>query len=144
METKILPDVEALAKAEFNVLKLKAIDKASHIIGSLMLTICLILIAFAVLTFCAAAAVVALAQYVPLWASCLIIGAFYLILIPILIACSKALFINPLIRKMSGIKNVEELKCDTIRAEGEAAVQRERISIFHSFLLAIRKLFKRN
>ena len=62
MKLQILPDVESFAKAEYNVLRLKAIDKVSHLIGSLLLIICLILIGFAVLTFGAAAAVFALGQ----------------------------------------------------------------------------------
>jgi len=81
-----------------------------------------------VLSFCAYAAVFALAQCVPTWAACLIVGAFYLLLIPLLVACSKALFVDPIVRKLSGLKNSEELKYETLRAEGRAAVQRERMN----------------
>ncbi len=121
-------DVKELAKAEYEVARLRVIDQVSRLIGSLLLSICLILVVFAVLAFCAAAAVVALAQCVPTWAACLIVGAVYFLLIPVLIACYKVLFINPLIRKMSGMKNAEELKMETLRAEGHAAVQLERIT----------------
>ena len=124
---QILSDVETFAKAEYEVARLRVIDYLSSVVGSLLLTICLILITFAVLTFCAAAAVIALAQCVPAWAACLIVGAVYLLLIPILILCSKALFVSPIIRKLSGLKNCEELKYETLRAEGHAAVQCERI-----------------
>ena len=109
MKLQILPDVEAFAKAEYNVLRLKVIDKVSHLVGALLLIICLILVGFAVLTFGAAAAVFALAQCMPLWASCLIVGAVYLLLIPILLILSTVLFVNPIIRKLGGIKNVAAL-----------------------------------
>ena len=141
MKLQILPDVEAFAKAEYDVIRLKVIDKVSHLVGALLLTICLILVGFAVLTFGAAAAVFALAQCMPLWASCLIIGGVYLLLIPILLIVSTALFVNPIIRKLSGIKNEQELKYETIRAEGEAAVQRERMKAVQTVWSTIRNLF---
>ena len=125
---QILTDVETFAKAEYEVARFKVIDNVSRVVGSLLLTICLILVAFAVLSFCAAAAVFALAQCMPTWAACLVVGAVYLLLIPVLIACSKVLFINPIVRKLSGLKNSEELMLETLRAEGRAAVQRERMS----------------
>lgn len=121
-------ELQDFAKAEYEVARLRVVDNVSRLVGSLLLTICLILIAFAVLSFCAAAAVFALAQCVPIWAACLIVGAVYLLLIPILIACSKQLFIDPLVNKLSGIKNIEELKYETLRAEGRAAVHRERMN----------------
>lgn len=134
---QILTEVESFAKAEYKVARLRLIAGASHVVGSLLLTICLILVAFAVLTFCAAAAVFALAECMPVWAACLIAGAFYLLLIPVLLACSKALFINPIVRKLSGLKNTEELKYETLRAEGNAAVQRERMNGHLRFVRAI-------
>ena len=125
---QILSEVENYAKAEYELARLQVIDNTSRVVGALLLTICLILIAFAVLAFCAAAAVVALAQYVPTWAACLIVGAVYLLLIPLLIACSKQLCTDPIVSKLSGLKNSEELKYATLRAEGRAAVQRERMN----------------
>jgi len=155
---QILSEVETFAKAEYDVARFKVIDNVSRVVGSLLLTICLILIAFAVLSFCAAAAVFALAQCMPMWAACLIVGAFYLLLIPVLIACSKTMFVNPIVHKLSGLKDSEELKYETLRAEGHAAVQRERISgqiryartmynyysrLMQTIWSAIRRLFKK-
>lgn len=134
---QILSEVETLAKAEYEVARLKVIDNSSRLVGSLLLTICIILVAFAVLSFCAAAAVFALALCVPAWAACLIVGAVYLLLIPVLILCSKALFINPIVRKLSGLKNSEELQLESLRAEGRAAVQRERLSGYVRFAKAM-------
>ena len=124
----ILDEAKSFAKAQYNVAKLQIIDKVSRLFGSLLLTLCLILIAFAVLTFCAAAAVSALAQCMPTWAACLIVGAIYLLLIPLLLACSKSLFTNPIVHKLSGFKNLDELQCETIRAEGQVALRQERLN----------------
>lgn len=125
---EMLAEVKTYARAEYEFARLRVVDKLSHLIGFLLLTICLILVAFAVLAFCAVAAVIALAQVVPTWAACLIVGAFYLILIPVLLMGSKPLFINPIIRKLSGFKNAHELQCASLRAEGRVALHRERIS----------------
>ena len=143
MNLQILPDIEAFAKAEYDVARLKVIDKVSHLVGALLLIICLILIAFAVLTFGAAAAVYALAQVVPMWASCLIIGAVYLLLIPILLIAGTVLFVNPIIRKLSGIRNEQELKYETIRAEGELALQRERMKVVQTVWSTLRSIFSK-
>lgn len=134
---QILSEVETFAKAEYEVVRLQVIDNASRVVGALLLTICLILIAFAVLSFCAAAAVFALALCMPAWAACLIVGAFYLLLIPVMIAAGKTLFTDPIVRKLSGFKNAEELKYETLRAEGRAAVQRERMSAHVRFAQAL-------
>jgi hypothetical protein len=136
-ENQILSEVETLVKAEYEVVRLQMVDGASRMMGALLLAICLVLMSFAVLAFGAAAAVYVLALYVPAWAACLMVGAVFLLLIPILIACSKTLFINPLVKKMSGFKNVEELKYETLRAEGRAAVQRERMSGHIRFAQAV-------
>lgn len=125
---QILSEVETYAKAEYELVRLQVIDNASRTVGALLLTICLILVAFAVISFCASAAVFALAEHIPTWAACLIIAGAYLLLIPVLLLGSKALFIDPIVKKMSGLKNTEELKYETLRAEGRAAVHRERMN----------------
>ena len=123
----ILSEVQTYAKAEYELARLRIIHSVSHVVGSLLLTICIILVAFAVISFVAAAAVFALSQHLPMWAACLIIGGIYLLMIPLLIGLGKFLFVDPIIKKLSGLKDTEALQCATLRAEGRAAVQRERI-----------------
>jgi len=41
------------------------------------------------------------------------------------------------VRSLSGLKNSEELKYETLRAEGRAAVQRERINGYVRYTQAI-------
>lgn len=128
LKEQVLSEAESFVKTEYEFARLRVIDYVSRLLGSLLLTLCIILAAFAMLTFCAAAAVFALGQVVPMWAACLIIGAVYLVLIPVLIACSKVLFTNPIIRRLSGLKSAKQFKYETLRAEGRVAVQRERVS----------------
>ena len=87
---QILSEVETYAKAEYELVRLQVIDNASRTVGALLLTICLILVVFAVISFCASAAVFALAEHIPTWAACLIIAGAYLLLIPVLLLGSKA------------------------------------------------------
>ena len=134
---QILSEVQAYAKAEYELARLQIINSVSHVVGSLLLTICIILVAFAVISFGASAAVFALSQHLPMWAACLIIGGVYLLMIPLLIGLGKFLFVNPIIKKMSGLKDAEALQYETLRAEGRAAVQRERISAHVRIVQAI-------
>lgn len=141
-EQRQLPsEVEQLAKAKYEVVRLRTIEKVSHMIGKLFLTLCIILIAFAVLAFGAVAAVIALSQCVPAWAACLIVGAVYLLLIPILAACIKPLFVNPVVKLLSGLKNLEELRYEIVRAESKAAIHQERLSGVIRLFQFVKKLF---
>ena len=124
----IVSEVERVVRAEYDVARLRVIDNTSRVVGALLQIICLIFVVFAILTLCAAAAVFALGQCVPIWAACLIIGAVYLLLIPLLLVCGTALFVDPIVRKLSGLKNSDELRLERVRAEGRAAVHRERMS----------------
>lgn len=124
----LLQDVENYARSEAEVLRLKAVATVGSIAGSVLMGLCLILIAFAVLACLALAAVFALSQCVPTWAACLIVGGVYVLLIPVVIVLCKVLFVNMLVKKMSGVRNREELRYETLRAEGQAAVQQERVS----------------
>lgn len=128
-ETKevLRQDVENYARSQAEVLRLKAVAVVGNVIGSVLLALCLILITFAVLACLALAAVFALSQCVPTWAACLIVGGIYLLLIPVVIYLSKVIFVNVVIKKMSGLRTMEDLKYETLRAEGQAAVQQERI-----------------
>ena len=128
MEKPILSDIEKLAKAEYAIVRYRLVDYVSRMVGTLFLAISLLLIVFAILTFGAGAAVFALAQCMPTWAACLIIGAVFVILIPVVILGGTVLFVNPVVRKLSGMKNAEQLQLETLKAEGEAAVRKERIA----------------
>lgn len=134
MEKPILSDIEKLAKAEYDIVRFRLVDYVSRLVGALFLAICILLIVFAVLAFGAGAAVFALAQCMPTWAACLIIGGVFVILIPVVVLCSTVLFVNPVVRKLSGMKNAEQLQYETLKAERDVAVQRERISSHFHFL----------
>lgn len=137
---QLLEEVGSYANAEYEYSRLRVVDYVSRMAGTVVLAVGLILIAFAVLSFCAAAAVFALAMYMPAWAACLIVAACYILLIPVLVICSKTLFRNLVIRRMSGLKNREALRLETIRAEGNAALRRERLN---GRLLIVQALYSR-
>ena len=64
----------------------------------------------------------------PLWAAALILGAGYILLIFVVIACRKPLFIHPFIRLMSKqLRSEEELALKTLEAEHQAELDYLRI-----------------
>ena len=66
--------------------------------------------------------VAALSIALPLWASALIMAAFYLILILSAIVCRKQLFINPFVRRLSQIffaREKQEMEEEQLRREAE-------------------------
>ena len=147
MEKPILSDVQKFAKAEYDIVRYRLVDYISRMVGALFMAISLLLIVFAILTFGAGAAVFALAQCMPTWAACLIIGGVFVILVPVVIFGSTLLFVNPIVRKLSGIKNAEQLQLETLKAEGEVAVQKERISSHFRYITdlwtTITRLFRK-
>jgi hypothetical protein len=64
----------------------------------------------------------------PIWAAALIMGGLYLVLLLIVIACRRPLFVYPFIRLMnSEIRNWEDLERRTMEAEHQVELQRMRI-----------------
>ena len=80
------------------------------------------------LAFCAVAAIDALSFYMPVWASALIVGGVYVLLLIIAVLCRKPLFINPFIRLLSSqIQSEDELEAQTVEAEHQLEMQRVRM-----------------
>ena len=64
----------------------------------------------------------------PVWGASLIIGATYIVLIVIALACRKQLFIHPFIKILSKqITTEEELALKTMEAEHKAELQQVRM-----------------
>ena len=69
-----------------------------------------------------------MSHVMPLWAAALILGAGYVLLIAIVVACRKPLFIHPFIRLMTKqIGSEEELALKTLEAEHQAELDYLRI-----------------
>ncbi len=121
-------EITACGKSVGEVGRLRLIGIVSRILGLFLLIFTVVLCVFALLAFGAVAALHAMSHVMPLWAAALILGAGYILLIAIVIACRKPLFIHPFIRLMSKqLHSEEELALKIMEAEHQAELDYLRI-----------------
>jgi hypothetical protein len=119
---QVQTDLKAYVKTQMTIGKLQLVGGISRILGIFLLALTIILLLFALLSFLAVSAISALSIALPLWASALIMAAFYLLLIMIAIVCRKQLFINPFVRRLSQIffaREKQEMEEEQLRKEAE-------------------------
>lgn len=119
---QVQTDLKAYVKTQMTISKLQLVGGISRILGIFLLALTIILMLFALLSFLAVSAISALSIALPLWASALIMAAFYLLLILIAIVCRKQLFINPFVRRLSLIffaREKQEMEEEQLRKEAE-------------------------
>lgn len=116
-------------KALGEVGQLRLIGIISRVLGMFLLIFTLVLCALALFAFIAVALIDVLSSCLPVWASALIVGSIYVVLILLAIACRKPLFIHPFIKLMTKqIRSEEELALKTIEAEHKAELAQVRIT----------------
>ncbi len=125
---EVKKEVTACGEAVGEVGKLRLIDLVSRLLGLFLLIFTIVLLLSALFTFGAVAAIDILSNYMPTWAASLLIGSIYLVLIAVVLAFKKQLFIHPFIRLMSEqINTEEELALKTMEAEHKAEIQYIRL-----------------
>lgn len=109
--------------------QLRLIGIISRVLGLFLLIFNIVLCVFALFAFGAVAAIDALSQCMPVWAAALIASAVCLLLMAIVVAARKPLFVHPFIALMSKqlIDTEEHLEVETIKAEHEMELQTLRI-----------------
>lgn len=100
---KLLADTRAYLNTQYDLLRLGLLEKLSKIIGLILFALVVILLLFAVMGFGAITLAFVLAQWLPLWASFLIIGGFFLLQLILAVIFRKQWFINPIVAALSGI-----------------------------------------
>ena len=100
---KLLADTRAYLNTQYDLLRLGLLEKLSKIIGLILFALVVILLLFAVMGFGAITLAFVLAQWLPLWASFLIIGGFFLLQLILAIIFRKQWFINPIVAALSAI-----------------------------------------
>ena len=114
-------ELTACGKSLGEVGRLRLIGIVSRILGLFLLIFTVVLCVFALLAFASVAALNAMTNVMPLWAAALILGAGYILLIIVVIACRKPLFIHPFIRLMTKqLRSEEELALKIMEAEHQA------------------------
>lgn len=121
-------ELTACGKSLGEVGRLRLIGIISRILGLFLLIFTVVLCVFALLAFASVAALNAMMNVMPLWGAALILGAVYVLLIIVVIACRKPLFIHPFIQLMSKqLGTEEELALKTLEAEHQAEIDYLRI-----------------
>ena len=100
---KLLADTRAYLNTQYDLLRLGLLEKLSKIIGLILFALVVILVLFAVMVFGAITLAVVLAQWLPLWASFLIIGGFFLLQRILAVIFRQQWFITPIVAAVSGI-----------------------------------------
>ena len=100
---KLLSDTRAYLNTQYDLLRLGLLEKLSKVIGLILFALVVILLLFAVLGFGAVSLAFVLAQWIPLWASFLIIGGVFLVLLLLAVMFRKQWFISPVVAALSAI-----------------------------------------
>lgn len=100
---KLLADTRAYLNTQYDLLRLGLLEKLSKIIGLILFALVVILLLFAVMGFGAITLAFVLAQWLPLWASFLSIGGFFLLQLILAVIFRKQWFINPIVAALSAI-----------------------------------------
>lgn len=127
-KSQVLTEVQSYVKSEYDIVRLKVTKRASLISGALLLIICVLFLAFLMIVSLAVGGTLALLEVMPAWAVFLIMGAIFMVLIAVLLLCSKLIFVNPIVRVLSDNQSLDDLETESLRAEGNAALQRERLN----------------
>ena len=127
-KSQVLTEVQSYVKSEYDIVRLKATKRASLISGAVLLIICVLFLAAIMVVFFAVGGTLALLECMPAWAVCLIMGGIVMIVIALLLLCSKFIFVNPIVRVLSDNNGIDELETEALRAEGNANLQRERLN----------------
>ena len=108
--------------------QLKLIGIVSRVLGLFLLIFTIILLVFALLSFCSVAIIAIMSDYMPVWAATLIMSSFYVVLIGLAFVFRKPLFIHPFIKLLTKqIRSEEELALKMMEADHEVELQRVKI-----------------
>ena len=100
---KLIAECKAYLSTRYDLLRLSLLEKLSRIFGLVLMALVSILLVFTMLAFVTLALVFVLAQWVPMWAACLIMGGVFLLQLILAIVFRKRLFINPVVGALSAI-----------------------------------------
>ena len=100
---QLLSDARAYLNTQYDILRLGLLEKLSKVIGLVIFALVVILLLFAVLGFGAVTVAFVLSQWLPLWASFLIVGGCFLLQLILVFIFRKQWFVNPIVAALSAI-----------------------------------------
>ena len=125
---EVKSEISDYGKSLTEVGKLRLAGVVSRVLGLFLLLLAVLLCVVGLFTFAGIAAVAALSLYMPVWAAALIVTGVYVLILIVLVAFRKPLFIHPFIAMMTrSAKSERELEMQIIEAKHQAELQRVRI-----------------
>ena len=124
---QLLTDIQAYMKSQFQLLQLRSIEQTSQLLGLIIALFSIVAIVVVGLIFLAIALAAWLEQWLPMWASYLVIaGAMLLIALGVFWG-RRLWFIRPIERHLSAVvmDNPKSLKQQKQSLENQSAMQRE-------------------
>ena len=100
---QLLSDARAYLNTQYDILRLGLLEKLSKVIGLIIFALVVILLLFAILGFGAVTVAFVLSQWLPLWASFLIVGGCFLLQLILAFIFRKQWFVNPIVAALSAI-----------------------------------------
>ena len=124
---QLLTDIQAYMKSQFQLLQLRSIEQTSQLLGLIIALFAITAIVVIGLIFFAIALAAWLEQWLPMWASYLLIAGTML-LIALGVLCGRRLwFVRPIEKHLGGVvmDNPQPLKQQKQTIENQSSMQRE-------------------
>lgn len=118
---KLYAHARAYLNNRYALLRLELLEKLSHIIGIIIMSLVVVLLVFSVLAFLGMAAIFALATIMPMWLSCCILAGVFVVLIIVACVNKKRWFIEPVLRTLSTVLFAESASTEENTAENNIA-----------------------
>lgn len=106
MLTKIetlLTEIYEYLQTRGDLIKIKALERSSHLLAWIIYLIIGILILLFAIAFIAVGVAILLAKVMPMWAACLVTSGIFIALLVLLIVFRNQVVLNPIVRRLSSI-----------------------------------------
>ena len=153
---QVLTDTQEYIKTQFQLLKVHSIEQTSQLLGLIIALFSITAIVVVGLIFLAIALAAWLEQWLPMWASYLVIAGAMLLIALVVLWGRRLWFVRPIERHLSEVvmDNPQSLKQQKQSLENQSAMQRELLdrdllevrrdwSQMQQFLSLLRDIFSR-
>lgn len=126
-----MEDLRNYISTRLDLIKLEVAHTIGELVSVMILCIVVSFLLLPVLAFLGAAAACGLALVMPAWAACLVMAGVFLLLMIILVACRKVLFVRPIQNKIRHLLGQQaksrDYELEKVLLEAKIVVEEERL-----------------
>ena len=100
---QLLDDAKSYVKTHYDLLRLELLDKLSVVLGTVLLLLVVLFLGFAAIAYLSVMTVMLLSKVLPTAAVCAILCGVFVIVAVVIYLLRDKIFINPMIRWLSGL-----------------------------------------